>query len=66
MTKKTMNVIIGIVFAFIVIFFASSFAYEDYLIRQSDSSYEENLEEDLDATSKEHQSGQTNEESKNN
>ena len=64
MTRKTLNVIIGIVFAFIVIFFAGSFAYEKYLISKSDSDYEQSLDKDIDKTSKDHQSGQTNDEAK--
>ena len=65
MTRKTLNVIIGIVFAFIVIFFAGSFAYENYLINKSDTEYEQNVDKDVDQTSKDHQSGQTNDEAKN-
>ena len=64
MSRRTLNVIIGLVFSFIVIFFAGSFAYEQYKINKSDQQYEESLESELDETSKEHQSGQTNEESK--
>ena len=65
MTRKTLNVIIGIVFAFIVIFFAGSFAYENYLINKSDTEYEQNVDKDVDQASKDHQSGQTNDEAKN-
>lgn len=65
MTRKTMNVIIGILVGFIVVFFAGSFAYENYLIAQSDSQYEQNLEGELDEASKENQSGATNDEAKN-
>ena len=66
MGRKAINVIIGIVLSVIVVFFAGSFAYEQYLIDKSDSQYENSLENDLDETSKDNQSGQTNEESKNN
>lgn len=66
MGRKAINVIIGIVLAVVVVFFAGSFAYEQYLIDKSDSQYENSLENDLDETSKDNQSGQTNEESKNN
>ena len=66
MNRRTINVIIGIVFAFFLIFFVGSFAYQQYTINKSDSEYEESLNKDLDETSKENQSGQTNEESKNN
>ena len=65
MSRKTLNVIIGIVVSFIVIFFAGSSAYKDYKMRMSDSQYESSLEEDMDETSKENASGPTNEESKN-
>lgn len=63
MTRKAMNIIIGILFAFIILFYAGSFAYEKYIMDKSDSEYEDTLEEDLDNTSKDNQSGQTNEES---
>ncbi len=59
-----MNVIIGILVGFIVVFFAGSFAYENYIIEKSDSQYEQNLEGDLDNASKENQSGATNNEAK--
>jgi uncharacterized membrane protein YgaE (UPF0421/DUF939 family) len=65
MTRKTMNVIIGILVGFIVVFFAGSFAYENYLIERSDSQYEQTLEGELDEASKENQSGATNNEAKN-
>lgn len=64
MTGKIMNIIIGILLTFMVVFFAGSFAYENYLMNQSDKQYEESLESDLDQTSKEHQSGSTNDEVK--
>ena len=61
MSRKTLNVIIGIVFAFIVIFFAGSSAYEQYRNRLSDEQAQLSQEEQ-DALAKENQSGQTNEE----
>lgn len=66
MTRKTLNVIIGIVFAFIVVFFAGSFAYETYSNIKSDERYEQSLKEDTENLEKENQSGATNEEAKNN
>lgn len=66
MGRKALNIIIGIVLGCIVVFFAGSFAYEKYIINKSDSSYETNTKEDIEETSKDNQSGQTNEESKNN
>ena len=65
MTRKTMNVIIGILVAFIVVFFAGTFAYENYIIERSDAQYEQNLEGELDSASKENQSGATKEEARN-
>lgn len=65
MTRKTMNVIIGILVGFIIVFFAGSFAYENYIINKSDQNYEESLEKDIDEATKENQSGATNQESKN-
>ncbi|MGN0961880.1 MAG: hypothetical protein ACI4PF_06775 [Christensenellales bacterium] len=65
MGRKALNIIIGIVLSFIVIFFAGSFAYERYIIQKSDSNYEDSLQGDLDEASKDNQSGQTSEESKN-
>lgn len=65
MNRKTINVIIGIVLAFIVVFFAGSFAYEQYLIKQSDNNYNQNLDNDLDNEYNENQSGSTNEEDRN-
>ena len=63
MSRKTINVIIGIVFAFILVFFSGSFAYENYLIQKSDEEYSRQQEE-LDEIAKDNQSGATNEESK--
>lgn len=64
MSKKALNIIIGIVFACVIIFFAGSFAYEQYLINKSDTQYEDSLQNDLNDTSKDNQSGQTSEEAK--
>lgn len=66
MSRKAINVIIGIVLAFIVVFFAGSFAYEQYRINKSDRDYDSSVEQETDELEKENQSGQTNEESKNN
>lgn len=63
MTRKTLNVIISIVFAFIVVFFAGSSAYEQYRNRISDEQAQLTQEEQ-DAIAKENQSGQTNEEAR--
>jgi uncharacterized membrane protein YgaE (UPF0421/DUF939 family) len=65
MTRKTMNVIIGILVAFIVVFFAGSFAYENYIIERSDAQYDRNLEGELDQAAKDNQSGATNDEARN-
>jgi len=65
MTRKTINIIIGCVFAFFVVFFAGSFAYEQYLINKSDEAYN-NQQEEIDEIAKENQSGQTNDEAKGN
>lgn len=64
MGRKTLNIIIGIVLAFIVVFFAGSFAYEKYIINKSDQDYENSLDKDLEDASKDNQSGATTEESK--
>lgn len=64
MGRKSLNIIIGIVLAFIVVFFAGSFAYEKYIINKSDQNYEDNLDKDLDDTAKDNQSGATSGESK--
>lgn len=63
MTKKKINIIITIMIVFIVLFLASSFAYESYQIRKQDEKYEEELK-NLDDKEKENESGKTNEESK--
>ncbi len=59
-----MNIIIGMLVGFIVIFFAGSFAYENYLIEKSDQQYEDTLEDELDETAKDNASGSTNQEAK--
>lgn len=63
MTKKKINIIITIMIVFIVLFFAGSFAYENYQIRKQDEKYEEELK-NLEEKQKENESGKTNEESK--
>ena len=65
MTRRTMNIIIGILVAFVVVFFAGTFAYENYIIEQSDAQYDRTLEGELDETAKENQSGATNDEARN-
>lgn len=64
MGRKSLNIIIGIVLAFIVVFFAGSFAYEKYLINKSDSEYDRNLDSDLDNAAQDNQSGATSGETK--
>ena len=64
MTRKTLNIIMGILVAFIVVFFAGSFAYDNYIMEKSDQNYEQSLEGDLDQTAKDNQSGATNQESR--
>jgi uncharacterized protein YxeA len=64
MNKKVLNIIIGIVFAFFVVFFAGSFACEQYMINKSDRDYENSLQQETDDLEKENQSGQTNNEAK--
>ena len=66
MSRKTINVIIGIVLAFIVVFFAGSFAYEQFVKDYSDSRYENNLDDDLNNKQEENKSGETTDESKTN
>ena len=61
MTKKKINVILAIMVAFIVIFLAGSFAYENYLIQKLDQEYNESLK-DLDNKQQDNSSGKTNEE----
>jgi hypothetical protein len=64
MGRKTINVIIGIVFAFFIVFFAGSFAYEQYIINKSDRDYDSTVQEETDNLEKENESGQTNSEAK--
>ena len=66
MSKKAINTVITIMIAIFVIFFAGSFAYENFRIKKSDELYEQRLDEDMEQAEKDNQSGQTNEESKNN
>lgn len=65
MTRKAMNVIIGIVIAFIVVFFAGSFAYEQYLIRLSDAEYNQKTDDELSKEYDDNKSGSTNDEDRN-
>lgn len=62
MTKKKINVILTIMVAFIVLFLAGSFAYENYLFKKQDAEYTESLK-DLDSKQQQNASGKTNEES---
>ena len=48
--------------AFIVLFLAGSFAYENYLFKKQDAEYTESLK-DLDSKQQQNASGKTNEES---
>lgn len=64
MSKKALNIIIGIVFAFIVLFLGGSFAYEDYKMRVDDERYEQQTEQDMNNASNNNQSGATNSEAK--
>lgn len=59
MTKRKFNVFIGIMLAFIVCFLVGTFAYEDYRIQQSDSQYEESLD-DLENSENQNAAGSTN------
>ncbi len=52
--------------AIFVLVFAGSFAYENFRIKKSDEMYEQRLDSDMQQAEKDSQSGQTNEESKNN
>jgi len=63
MTNNKINIFIKIMFVFIVLFLAGSFAYEGYIIRKNDEAYNKSLE-NLDQVQEEHTSGKTNEESK--
>ena len=62
MTNKKINVILMIMLAFIVLFLAGSFAYENYLFRVSDENYST---EDLDSKKEENGVGNINNESQN-
>ncbi len=64
MTKSKMNFVIVIMIVFIAVFFAGSFAYENYIKAKSDSDYEHSLQTDLNESQKENSSGQINDESK--
>ncbi|MBQ7351386.1 MAG: hypothetical protein IJW59_00755 [Clostridia bacterium] len=66
MNRKTLNVIIGITLGFIVIFFAGSYAYKSYQMQKSDERYEQTVDKETGDTAQENQSGQTNEEAKDN
>ena len=48
MTKKKINVFIIIMVIFFALFFAGSFAYEEYRIRKSDEEYSKQWEQDED------------------
>ena len=61
MTKKKINVIIIIMVIFFALFFAGSFAYEEYRIRKSDQEYSEKWEKEEGQLKDEHSSGNTNE-----
>lgn len=66
MTKKKINVIIVIMIIFIALFFAGSFAYEEYIMRQSDREYEDRWENEEGQLKDENSSGNTNEDLKDN
>ena len=61
MTKKKINVIIVIMVIFFALFFAGSFAYEEYRIRKSDEEYSKQWENDEDQLKNNNTSGSTNE-----
>lgn len=65
MSRKAINIITGILIGLIAVFFAGSFAYEQYIIRKSDEQLEQSTQDDLDSIAKDNQSGETNEEAKN-
>lgn len=65
MNKKSINIVITIMVIVFVIFFAGTFAYENFRIKKSDEMYEQNLDDEVKQTEKDSQSGKTNEESKN-
>ena len=57
MTKKKINVFIVIMVIFFAVFFAGSFAYEEYRIRKSDDEYSKQLDNDLDNLQNSNSSG---------
>ena len=57
MTKKKINVFIVIMVIFFAVFFAGSFAYEEYRIRKSDEEYSKQLDNDLDNLQNSNSSG---------
>lgn len=64
MTRKKINILIGIMVACIAIFYAGTFAYENYMKEKSDQQYSESLDDEISNKEQENQSGQTNAESK--
>ena len=66
MSKSSINAVITVMIIIFVLFFAGSFAYENFRIQQSDRMYEQRLDKDMEQAEKDSQSGQTNEESRNN
>ena len=63
MTNKKLNVIIGIMVAFIICFMVGSFTYDNIRTLQSDQAYEESLK-DLSDKQQQNASGQTSQESR--
>ena len=66
MTKKKINVIIIIMVIFIALFFAGSFAYEEYIMNKSDQESQRLWEEEQEKLKEENSSGNINEDLKNN
>lgn len=64
MTKKTLNVLIIIMVSFFVLFFAGSYAYEQYRIAESDRNAAQSWENDSGSLKDDNAAGQTNQESK--
>ncbi len=64
MTKKTLNVIISIMVAFFVLFFAGSLAYETYSRNKSDRDSQTQWEQEQAKREEENSSGPTLDESK--
>lgn len=60
MTKKKINVIIVIMVIFFALFFAGSFAYEEYRIRKSDEEYAERWDREEDQIKDNNTAGNTN------